>query len=74
VQLGARVLIDQIDGGSNYLSQSEASAHFGLGGVTSVDKVRVDWPGGMVTEIENVAANQTLILRPPDALFNAGFD
>ncbi len=74
VRIGARTLIDQIDGGSNYLSQSESSAHFGLGNVTVVDSVRVDWPGGMVTEIENVAANQTLVLTPPDPLFVHGFE
>ena len=74
LRIGARTLVGRIDGGSNYLSQSEASAHFGLGAIPMVDRVRVDWPNGMVTEVENVAANQTLVLHPPDHVFGHGFD
>lgn len=73
IRLGARTLISRIEGGSNYLSQNEASAHFGLGPATTVDLVRVDWSNGMVTEASNVAANQTLTLHPPDLIFAAGF-
>lgn len=74
VTLGERTIIDRIDGGSNYLSQSEASAHFGLAGVELIDLLRVDWPNGMVTEMSNVTANQTLTLQPPEAFYNDGFE
>ncbi|MEZ5462906.1 CRTAC1 family protein [Dokdonella sp.] len=73
IQIAGRTLISRIEGGSNYLSQNEASAHFGLGAATSVDLLRVEWPNGMVTEAADVAANQTLTLHPPDLIFQAGF-
>ncbi|MGE3181976.1 MAG: FG-GAP-like repeat-containing protein [Phycisphaerae bacterium] len=51
-----------VDGGSNYLSQSELSAHFGLGGATFVDELRIEWADGDVLVEENVAAGQTLVV------------
>ncbi|HEY3244131.1 MAG TPA: CRTAC1 family protein, partial [Phycisphaerae bacterium] len=51
-----------IDSGCNYLSQSEPSAHFGLGSATSVDELRIDWANGAVSVLQNVAANQTLTI------------
>ncbi|MEM8962875.1 MAG: CRTAC1 family protein [Acidobacteriota bacterium] len=74
VHLGARVLMGRIDGGSNYLSQSEMSAHFGLGGATSVDELRVRWPNGAVTVLTNVAVNQTLTIAALAAVFEDGFE
>ena len=53
-----------INGCNHYLSQSELSAHFGLGSATTVDELRVDWPDGTVSIMENVAVNQTLTVAP----------
>ncbi len=64
VYTGNRVLLNRIQANSNYLSQSEASAHFGLGSVGRVDRVVVEWSNGMLTELNNVDANQTLSLKP----------
>jgi hypothetical protein len=52
-----------IDSGCNYLSQSEPSAHFGLGTATSVDELRIEWTNGAVSVLENVAVNQTLTIN-----------
>jgi hypothetical protein len=35
-------------------------AHFGLGGATNVAVVRIEWPSGLVQELHDVAANQSL--------------
>jgi len=35
-------------------------AHFGLGDATIVDLVRIEWPSGLIQELQNVSANQTL--------------
>lgn len=59
-----------ICGGSNYLSQSELSAHFGLGAATLADQLRVDWPNGDTTIWNNVAADRTIVLTPCPADFN----
>jgi hypothetical protein len=58
-----------INGCSHYLSQSELSAHFGLGGATIVDELRVDWPNGDVSIMTNVAVNQTLTITPKFSLY-----
>ncbi len=55
----------RIDGGSNYLSHSELSAHFGLGGATVVDELRVQWQNGEVTILKNVSASQTITVAYP---------
>ncbi|MCA9309739.1 MAG: CRTAC1 family protein, partial [Phycisphaerales bacterium] len=71
VTLGANTLLGRIDGGSNYVSQDENSAHFGLGAATTVDEIRVEWTNGLVTTASNVAANQTLILTPNGCIMAA---
>jgi hypothetical protein len=49
-----------IEASSSYLSQSELSAHFGLGATQTVDEIRVEWPGGRVTHLFDVPSNRTL--------------
>ncbi|MEM6794420.1 MAG: ASPIC/UnbV domain-containing protein [Acidobacteriota bacterium] len=66
--IGGRTLLGRIDGGSNYLSQSEMSAHFGLGSAATVDELRVEWPNGDVTTLTDVAADQTLSIEAPGSL------
>ncbi len=60
---GGTTCLQRIDGGSNYLSQSEMSAHFGLGDTAIVDTLTVHWTDGTTTALNNVAANQTLTLH-----------
>lgn len=57
----------EITGGSTYNSQSELSAHFGLGATSVVSTVRVEWPNGLVTELTDVPADQTLEIAAPCA-------
>lgn len=35
-------------------------AHFGLGDATNVDVVRIEWPSGIIQELRDMAANQSL--------------
>jgi hypothetical protein len=56
-----------ISGGCNYMSQSELSAHFGLGPVAQADELRIDWNDGTVTVLENVTANRTITVTAPFA-------
>ena len=60
VTVGDRTLYRWITSCSNYLTSSEMSAHFGLGAELVADEVRVEWPDGTITILENVGANQTL--------------
>lgn len=74
VHVAGRVLLGRIDGGSNYLSQSEMSAHFGLGDATTIDQVRVLWPNGAVSVFTNLTVNDTWTLGPNPPLFRDGFE
>jgi len=53
---------DVISGGS-YASQNDLTLHFGLGAVTSVDKVEIKWPDGLVESfrIQDVDRKLTVI-------------
>lgn len=63
--VGNRTWMHAIEAGTNYLSNSELSAHFGLGAATIVDTLSVTWPDGQVTTLSNVPADQTMTIRAP---------
>ncbi len=48
---------------SGYASASAGPLHFGLGSAVKVDAIEVMWPSGKVTTIEDVAANQVVVIR-----------
>jgi hypothetical protein len=51
--------------GATYLGQSQAVVHFGLGAVTTVDQLVVEWTDGSTTVLNGVAADQILTLTAP---------
>ena len=56
-------IVREINAGSNFLSQNELTAHFGLGPNSgTIDLITVVWPSGAVQELSNVSANQVLSL------------
>lgn len=64
-------LVREIEAGSNYLSQSESIAHFGLGaGVETIDEVLILWPSGLDQRLTNVPTNQTLVVTETAGDFN----
>ncbi len=48
----------------HYLTQSELSAHFGLGEAEIIDEIRVAWADGSETVVRDVPANQMMTLHP----------
>ena len=42
-----QIKIKHIDAGSSYLGQMEPVAHFGLGKLSQVDEIEIQWPNGM---------------------------
>jgi hypothetical protein len=58
----------EVVGGQGSESQSDARPHFGLGSATAAARVRVEWPSGVVQELENVASRQFLTLTEPAAV------
>ncbi|MEZ6242631.1 MAG: CRTAC1 family protein [Phycisphaerales bacterium] len=55
--------------GSNYLSQSELTAHFGLAEATTIDTLRVVWNTGLTTTLHDVGVNQTITVHACPADF-----
>ena len=50
-----------------FMASSEPVAHFGLGGDAVIRRLTVAWPSGATQVLENVAADQRLILTEPPA-------
>lgn len=55
-------------GGEDGWGTQEALAHFGLGSVTNVDTLEVEWPSGGTTTRRRVAADQTLVIFENDTV------
>jgi len=52
-------------GGGSYMSTSQEALAWGLGDAATVDRLTIRWPSGTETVLENVPANQTLVLVEP---------
>lgn len=73
--IGARLELETADGsrrlrelraGSNFLSQNPTEAHFGLGDLTTVERLEIRWPDGLVETVEGPAVDRLLIVRRGD--------
>jgi hypothetical protein len=60
-----RTFRQELHAGSSYLSSEDPRLHFGLGAVTAVPEVRVRWPGGEETVLEDIEANRILEVDGP---------
>ena len=61
VVAGGRVVTQWNDGKSGYLSQSVLPLYFGLGDLTTIERVEVDWPSGRKQVVTTgLSANSTL--------------
>ena len=63
VTAGSQTRWQIVKTGSSFASQSELPLTFGLGDATTVDAVRVIWPGGRIDEIDRTTANQLLTIE-----------
>ena len=70
--IGAKITVVLADGtkqtktvkaGSSYCSQSELPVTFGLGVNTQAKSIIVQWPSNAVTTLQNVRANQTIVVK-----------
>jgi len=77
--IGAKVLALATIGGTTRRQLRQVSAggsmgadamdaHFGLGGATTVDLIRIEWPSGMVQEFSSVQADRALTIYEPPLL------
>ncbi len=59
---GALTQIREVKSGSGYFSQNDLRLHVGLGDAVSVDRLEVRWPCGRVQTLQDVAANQHIVI------------
>jgi len=59
-----RRLVREVHAGSSYLSSEDPRVHFGLGDSTKVTQLLVRYPGGRVTRLADVSANQIVHVKP----------
>lgn len=63
---GGKRQVREVHAGSSYLSASSLVQHFGLGDDVAVDSLEVRWPSGHVTRLEDLDADQQLMLVEGD--------
>ena len=63
IYAGNAVQTDWVRSGSSYLSQSMLWQHFGLGRAARADWVEVTWTNGQRQRLENVRANQRVVIE-----------
>lgn len=62
VTVGGTTKRRDVIAGKSYLAGTPSEVHFGLGGATQADEVRVTWASGAETVLEDVATDQVLSL------------
>ncbi len=63
VVTGARRRYNVINPAASYLCSHDARVHFGLGGSTEIDEIRVVWPDGAEEVFPGETANRSIVLR-----------
>ena len=57
--------VQDVGGGSTFLSMNCLDVHFGIGSAETVDRVEIRWPSGRMQTLENIAPNQRLEVTEP---------
>ena len=63
VAAGDLTMMRYVTAGIGFMGQEPAEAHFGLGSQDAAQVVRIDWPDGSRTELEDVASDQALVFE-----------
>ncbi len=60
-----RTLYNHVTVSVGFMSSSDRRVHFGLGSETSAASVEITWPGGVVQNLKDVAADRVLAVEEP---------
>lgn len=66
-QTAGKVQVREINNVSSYLSSNDTRLHLGLGGATIIERLEILWPSGRRQVLTDVAANQILVVKEPEA-------
>ncbi|HKW89195.1 MAG TPA: CRTAC1 family protein [Candidatus Acidoferrales bacterium] len=73
VTSGDLVSCDQRKGGMSYQSAQDPRLHFGLGSHSNVDSIEIRWPGGIVTALGKLKADQVIAVKEGEGLVERPF-
>lgn len=60
--VGTETFVAEVLSTTSAFTGVQPEAHFGIGDATTIDRVEVRWPSGVVTVLDGVAADQVLII------------
>jgi hypothetical protein len=63
IEAGGRKQFSGVRSGASYISQDDLRVHFGLGGQTRVDRVRIRWPNGATEEFGALEADRIVTIK-----------
>jgi len=63
--------IDEVRSGGSYYSQNDLRVHFGLGKSRKAKTLEIRWPSGQSTTVNDVAANQMIVVKEGTGLVRA---
>jgi enediyne biosynthesis protein E4 len=58
-----RTQIHEVRSGGSYLSNNDIRLHFGLGGASRVDRIRIRWPNGNVQELAGAEVDRFVTVQ-----------
>jgi hypothetical protein len=61
----------EVRSGGSYISQNDMRLHFGLGPETSVKRLEIRWPSGVVEKFENISGDQFLLITEGQGMSKA---
>jgi ASPIC and UnbV/FG-GAP-like repeat len=65
LEAGGSIQIREQTGGMHRLTQNHQRLHFGLGSHNRVDRLTVRWPSGIVSQVDNIEADQIMHITEP---------
>ncbi len=71
VLAGGQTQIRAILGTGSYKTSRPHTVHFGLGGEATVERVRVYWPSGLLSEVYDLSADQVVTIDDSSAVLPA---
>jgi enediyne biosynthesis protein E4 len=66
--IGSQTQIQEVTPIRGFMSCSENVAHFGIGNLTTIDRVEISWPNGQQQVLNDVKSNQLLTVYQKDAV------
>ena len=62
-EVGDRIFIDEVRGGSSHISQNSSVVHFGLGNTSLPGRLKINWTNGLVQEFDISEYNKMYFLK-----------